>query len=366
MSTTVTTQPQPGRVHTIVARLARRHPVTRRDLQVALGVLWLLDGVLQAQPFMFTHGFATQLIAGAGQGQPGFVSGPVHLGSVVVAADPVLWNVLFAGIQILLGIGLFVRRTARFALAASIGWALGVWYLGEGLSGMASGHASLLTGAPGSALLYAVLGAAAWPRGGTSDHAPASWLVPAWAVLWIGGAILQLLPGQNTGPGLASVLTSSASVAPHWLARIDTSVAAWASRNGALAVTALAAIPFLVGVGALYRRTRTWARHDRARAEPRDVGHRARPRPALQRPGNRSEQRAADRLDGGRATHAAQKRQHRWPHGHCVARSTREIHLGVHSKPSVRSRAHPCPRPVPRGACLQWDRDTMPSSLRQA
>jgi hypothetical protein len=259
MSTTVTTQPQPGRVHTIVARLARRHPVTRRDLQVALGVLWLLDGVLQAQPFMFTHGFATQLIAGAGQGQPGFVSGPVHLGSVVVAADPVLWNVLFAGIQILLGIGLFVRRTARFALAASIGWALGVWYLGEGLSGMASGHASLLTGAPGSALLYAVLGAAAWPRGGTSDHAPASWLVPAWAVLWIGGAILQLLPGQNTGPGLASVLTSSASAAPHWLARIDTSVAAWASRNGALGVTALAAIPFLVGVGALYRRTRTWA-----------------------------------------------------------------------------------------------------------
>jgi len=259
MSTTVTTQPQPGRVHTIVARLARRHPVTRRDLQVALGVLWLLDGVLQAQPFMFTHGFATQLIAGAGQGQPGFVSGPVHLGSVVIAADPVLWNVLFAGIQILLGIGLFVRRTARFALAASIGWALGVWYLGEGLSGMASGHASLLTGAPGSALLDAILGAAAWPRGGTSDHAPASWLVPAWAVLWIGGAILQLLPGQNTGPGLASVLTSSASVAPHWLARIDTSVAAWASRNGALGVTALAAIPFLVGVGALYRRTRTWA-----------------------------------------------------------------------------------------------------------
>jgi len=259
MSTTITTYQLPGRVHTIVARLARRHSVTRRDLQVALGVLWLLDGVLQAQPFMFTHGFATQLIAGVGQGQPGFVSGPVHLGSVLIAANPVLWNALFAAIQVLLGIGLLLGRTARYTLAASIGWALGIWYLGEGLSGMASGHASVLTGAPGSALLYALLGAAAWPRGGTSDHAPSSWLVPAWAVLWIGAAIFELLPGQNTGPGLASLLTSSASAAPHWLARIDTSLATWASRNGPLAVSALAAIPFLVGLGALSRKTRPWA-----------------------------------------------------------------------------------------------------------
>jgi hypothetical protein len=242
----------------MIAARTRRRTVTRRDIQIALGVLWLLDGVLQAQPFMFTRGFATQLIASVGQGQPGIVSGPVHLGSVIIAANPVAWNLLFAGMQILLGVGLLVPRTARLALAASIGWALGVWYLGEGLSGLASGHASLLTGAPGSALLYAVLAAAAWPRGG-SDEAPASWLVPAWALLWVGAAIFQLLPGQNTGPGVASLLTTSAGAAPHWLAQIDTSLASWASRNGTLAVTALAAILLLVGAGALSGRTRTWA-----------------------------------------------------------------------------------------------------------
>ena len=49
-----------------------------RTLQIALGLLWLLDGVLQAQPFMFTSDFVTQVIAPVGQGQPGFVSGPVH------------------------------------------------------------------------------------------------------------------------------------------------------------------------------------------------------------------------------------------------------------------------------------------------
>jgi hypothetical protein len=246
-------------MRTIVARLARRGPITRRDLQIALGLLWLLDGALQAQPFMFTRGFATQLIAGTGQGQPGVVSGPVHLASVVIGAHPVAWNLLFAGVQFLLAIGLLVPRTARFALAASIGWALGVWYLGEGLSGLASGHASLLTGAPGSALLYAVLAAAAWPRSGTSERAPAAWLVPAWALLWLGAAIFQLLPGQNSGPALESSLTSSASAAPHWLASLDTSVGGWAGRNGGLAVAALAATEFLVGVGALSRKTRNWA-----------------------------------------------------------------------------------------------------------
>jgi hypothetical protein len=262
MSTTVTTHPRSGRVRPVAAVLARGRSITRRDLQLALGVLWLLDGVLQAQPFMFTHAFATQLIGGVGQGQPGVVSGPVHLGSVIVGASPFAWNLLFVVIQLLLGAGLLMgrnTRTARRVLAASIVWAVGVWYLGEGLSEMASGHASLLTGAPGSALLYAVLAGAAWPRGDTSKQAPASWLVPAWAVLWIGAAVFQLLPGQNTGPGVAGLFTSSASAAPHWLTRIDTSLATWASRNGALAVSAFVAVPLLVGVGALSSRTRIWA-----------------------------------------------------------------------------------------------------------
>jgi len=261
MSTTLATHPSAGRIRTILAPLARLRSVTRRDLQIALGVLWLLDGALQAQPFMFSRGFATQVLAPVGQGQPGVVSGPVHLASVVVAASPVVWNLLAAAIQLLLGIGLLAARsmrTARLALAASIGWALAVWYLGEGLSGLASGHASLLTGAPGSALLYAVLAAAAWPRG-TSAEAPASWLAPAWAVLWVGSAIFQLLPGQNTGSDVAGLLNTSAGAAPHWVASLDTSLATWVSRNGTLAVLALAVTGYLVGVGALYRRIRPWA-----------------------------------------------------------------------------------------------------------
>jgi hypothetical protein len=258
MSTTLATRPQFRGVHAIVAPLDRLRHITRRDLQVALGVLWLLDGALQAQPFMFTRGFAEQVIAPVGQGQPGVVSGPVHFASTILSAHPAAWNLLFVWIQLLLGVGLLVRRTVRITLVASIGWALGVWYLGEGLSGLASGHASLLTGAPGSALLYAVLAAAAWPSR-TSDQAPARWLVWAWALLWVGSAGLQLLPGQNSGPALASLLTAGAGGAPHWLAWLGTSVGTWASQNGALAVFGLATAEFLVGVAALSRLTRTWA-----------------------------------------------------------------------------------------------------------
>jgi hypothetical protein len=52
------------------------------------GCFGILDGVLQAQPFMFTRDVATQVIASVGQGQPGLVSGPVHRVSTVITAHP--------------------------------------------------------------------------------------------------------------------------------------------------------------------------------------------------------------------------------------------------------------------------------------
>jgi hypothetical protein len=229
--------------------------MTRRHLQVALGVLWLLAGVLQTQRFMFTSGFAEQIISPAGQGQPVFVSAPLHWVSTVVAAHPAVWNVPFAAGQLLLGVGLLVRRTARIALVCSIAWALGVWYFGEGLGGIASGHASLLTGAPGSALLYAVLGAAAWSRGDASREAPASWLPLAWAAVWIGGAIFQLLPGQNSGSAIAAALSGGGSQ-PGLLGSLAHAAAAWAADNGPLLVVAIVAAELFAGAGALVRRTR--------------------------------------------------------------------------------------------------------------
>ncbi|MDT4938749.1 MAG: hypothetical protein QOG80_2420 [Pseudonocardiales bacterium] len=228
--------------------------MTRRQLQIALGLFWLLDGALQLQPFMLGTGFSRLILDPIAAGQPHWVSAPIRWGANMIAAHPVAWDVPVAVIQLLIGLGLLVPRTAKLALAGSIAWALGVWYLGEGLSGLASGHASLLTGAPGSALLYAVLASAAWPALGSARQAPARWLPLAWAALWVGGAVYQALPGQNTGTAVAGAIKGGG--APGWLGRLDNSLAGWATQHGTSVVVALVVVTALIGLGALHPRSR--------------------------------------------------------------------------------------------------------------
>lgn len=228
---------------------------TRRHLQIALGVLWLLDGVLQLQPFMFGTGFAHDILAPAAAGQPGWVAGPVTFAAGQVAAHPALYNTGFALGQLALGAGLLLRRTRRAAILASIAWALGVWWFGEGLGGLASGHASLITGAPGAVVLYALLAAAAWPgrARGDADRPPSRVLAGAWTVVWVGGALLQLLPGQNRASDTAHQLTGLADGAPGWLASLNRIAAHVTLAAGGVGVLTLAAAMAVIGLGVLSR-----------------------------------------------------------------------------------------------------------------
>lgn len=197
--------------------------LTRTGLRRALAGLWLLDGLLQLQPFMFTRGFANDILTPAAAGQPGWVAGPIHLSVSVVRAHPALANASFATIQLLIAIALLVPRLATAACAASFTWALGVWWLGEGFGGLASGHASIITGYPGAAAMYALLSAAARPpRRPDPETGPAGedplpyWIAIGWAVFWIGGAVVQLLPGQDKATDLANEISRTTST-PSWL-----------------------------------------------------------------------------------------------------------------------------------------------------
>lgn len=233
--------------------------ISRRAIQVVLGLLWLLDGALQLQPFMLGPGFAHQVIAPTAEGQPGFVAVGVHWAVGLIGTQPLLWDYLFAVAQLLIGLGLLVRPTVRPALVASIAWALGVWYFGEGLGGLASGHADMLTGAPGAVLMYAVLAVAAWPaadsmRDPALDPArrlPPVWLPGAWAVLWVGDAVLRALPGQNTTAALTGEISSNIDGAPVWLAHIDQSVAAGVRDVGPAAVLVLILLELGIGLAGL-------------------------------------------------------------------------------------------------------------------
>lgn len=225
--------------------------ITRRKIQIVLGSLWLLDGVLQLQHQMFTANFVHAVIAPAAQGQPQFVSGVMHFWIRIFLHQPVLCNLLIALIQLGLGILILCRRTARFGLLSSAIWGLFVWYVGEGLGGLFTGRASLIMGAPGAAILYVIIALGVLPL--SSDHHdndyPASWLAVVWAVVWLGGATLQLQSGQNTAASLSSMLIGmSDGGMPGWLGAMYIHVGHLVQDAGNLGIVALIAVQACIGL----------------------------------------------------------------------------------------------------------------------
>ena len=66
------------------AGTAAAAPDTRRMLQLGLAAIWLLDGVLQYQSFMYTKAF-TQMIGATSTGNPGVVSHPINWNATLVS-----------------------------------------------------------------------------------------------------------------------------------------------------------------------------------------------------------------------------------------------------------------------------------------
>lgn len=179
--------------------------ITRRGLQLVLGLIWLLDGALQYQPFMFSHGFASQVIAPTGSANPGWVAGPVAWNAAQISHHLVLANASFATLQLAIGLGITWPRTTRLALAASVPWAIGVWWLGEGLGGILTATANPVTGGPGAVVIYAVLAILLWPHGPDRASPAVAFASPAGArgaqLAWLGFwcALIAECLGRPTG-----------------------------------------------------------------------------------------------------------------------------------------------------------------------
>jgi hypothetical protein len=234
-----------------------------RKLQIALGAIWLMDGALQLQPFMFRRSFVTQIIAPNEADQPGVIAAPIRLIAHLIEPRVALFNLLAVTIQVLIGIGLIYRPTVKPALLASFGWALGIWWFGEGLGGLFTGNASPLTGAPGAALLYVVAGLIAWPRarsrtgtagvGGILGERGAR---GAWALLWLGFAALWLLPANRADGAVHDAIANAPSGA-RWLTSIQATVAAPAAGHGLAIALAAAGLSATVALAVLFSR---WAK----------------------------------------------------------------------------------------------------------
>jgi hypothetical protein len=223
----------------------------RRGLQIALGLIWLLDAALQYQPYMFTGAFGREVIAPTAEGSPALVADPVSWSARLIGAHPAAWNAVFATIQLLLAVGLLWRPTVRPALAASVAWALGVWWLGEGAGGMLAGGGSPFDGAPGAALLYVLLAILLWPARENRDRdaAPGASVATAgplgavaprvvWALLWSGLGYLALQPANRAAGSVSALLTDMKDGEPGWVTAMDNGLAqALAGHGTAVAIT---------------------------------------------------------------------------------------------------------------------------------
>jgi hypothetical protein len=261
-------------------------PDQRRKLQLALAALWLLDGVLQFQPFMFGRGFP-QMLAASAPGNPALLASPISWSAALITHHLVVLNAVFATVQVALGLGIALRPTLKITLAASVAWSLSVWWLGEGFGGLLAGTATPLTGAPGAVLLYALLAVLLWPAdrppaarapadhafadGASADRPPAA-RAPAdhasavrpptapyvaaravgpriarasWLTIWAGLAVLAVLPASRTP---AATIAAMAPGQPAWLAWIDAHAATVLLHHGPQAAIVLAAAFALVAL----------------------------------------------------------------------------------------------------------------------
>jgi hypothetical protein len=231
-------------------------PDASRMLQLALAGVWLLDGVLQYQSFMFTKAFG-QMLAATAAGNPGVIASPINWDARLIEHHDVALNAIFATIQVLLGLGIACRPTVRAALGASIAWALAVWWFGEGLGGVLNGTASPVNGAPGAVIIYALLAVLLWPtdrRGLPAPFAAARAVgAPAaralWLVLWLSLAYFALLPANRAPQALNGMIAGMASGEPGWLAAIDRNAAALVAHQGLAASVVLAIALAAIAVG---------------------------------------------------------------------------------------------------------------------
>lgn len=242
--------PDGGREPTRTSPMARARAYfaddSRRTIQTLLGLLWLVDGALQFQSFMYSKGFIQMMMSNA-SGQPGWLASTITWAAHLAQRDLTVFNTLFALTQVLIGIGLLYRPTVKPALAVSFAWVLVVWWVGEGLGMLLTNTASPLTGAPGAVLLYAIIGLVVWPGERVGGLLGVRGARMAWAILWLAMGWLWLL-AANSSANATHDLISAAPSGASWLTSLQHAAANAAGGGGLVIALILASLSAMIGV----------------------------------------------------------------------------------------------------------------------
>ena len=228
-----------------------------RAVQAVLGLIWCLDGGLQFQSFMYSHGFA-QLLAGGASGQPGWLADSVNWGARLANGDLTVWNTLFALTQCLIGLGLLYRPTVKLTLAGSFLWVLIVWWFGEAFGMLFMDMAQPLTGAPGGVLIYGLIGLIVWPNGRPGGLLGIGGAKIMWCALWSVMAYLWLVSANSSANATSNALTATSS-GMGWLTSLQNHLASDVRGDGLVIALMLGALTLAIAIGvAADFAPRTW------------------------------------------------------------------------------------------------------------
>jgi cytochrome oxidase Cu insertion factor (SCO1/SenC/PrrC family) len=240
------------------ARFATPEPAWRQLLRVGFGVIWIFDGLLQAQPAM-AAGLPSQVIEPTAASSPAWVQHVVNWAGTTWSYHPIQAGASAVWIQLGIGVWLIAapRGTwSRLAGLASVAWGLVVWVFGEAFGGIFAPGLTWLFGAPGAALFYCAAGALiALPERTWHGARLGRSVLSALGLFFIGMAVLQAWPGrgfwQGTVHGQQGTLTSMVSsmagvpqpvILEDWVRSFASFTAAHGFAVNLFAVIALAAI----------------------------------------------------------------------------------------------------------------------------
>jgi cytochrome oxidase Cu insertion factor (SCO1/SenC/PrrC family) len=181
-------------------------PSWRQVLRIGFGLVWVFDGILQAQPKM-AIGLPSQVIEPTAASSPHWVQQVVNWAGTNWSYHPMQAGAAAVWIQI--GIGVWMLAAPRGLLSrlaglVSVGWGLVVWIFGESFGGIFAPGLTWLFGAPGAVLIYAVAGALiALPERTWRSQWIGRGILAGTGVFLIGMAVLQAWPGRGFWQGTA-------------------------------------------------------------------------------------------------------------------------------------------------------------------
>jgi hypothetical protein len=246
--------------------IAARLHLTRRSLQIVLGLIWIFDGLLKFQPALFKPAFVDTVIRPMAIAQPTLVASTINHMANFLSHEATMWVAVFGLIEIAIGAAMLSRRTVKPALVASFIWGGGIYLFGEGFGMVLTGHTSPLAGAPGAVCFYVLLGAMLWPReeadpnrvrvGAESSVAGrgvfgGTGALLVWAAIWIFEAIIWMFPANRVGNGVTNQMSATANGEPGWYAHLLNSFGHAFTGAGVWVAVLLAATSIVIALGPL-------------------------------------------------------------------------------------------------------------------